>query len=157
MTFVLPAAGAAGGGGEAAAGLVPAVTAAAPGAVRGLLAPASLERPRASAGDCGEVGGGTAGTLGDGLSDLASSRRRRRRATNTATSAASARHGPQSSVFLVRIPIENTHSLPLPPPQVYVTKQVMKRSTRCHGNWTNLGRTTTQTCRRNPFTHALAL
>ncbi len=52
------------------------------------LVPASKERPRTSAGDCGEVGGGTAGTLGDGFSDFRSSRARRLRATKNATSAA---------------------------------------------------------------------
>lgn len=70
ITFVLPAFAASGAAGPAlAVGLT----------TRGLFMPASAERPRTSAGDWGDVGGGTAGTLGDGFSDLRSARARRRR------------------------------------------------------------------------------
>ncbi len=79
MTLVLPALAASGAARPAVAvGLT----------TRGLLVPASLERPRTSAGDWGDVGGGTAGTLGDGLSDFRSARARRRRRTRKSASAA---------------------------------------------------------------------
>lgn len=70
ITFVLPAFAASGAVGPAlAVGLT----------TRGLFMPTSAERPRTSAGDWGDVGGGTAGTLGDGFSDLRSVRARWRR------------------------------------------------------------------------------
>jgi hypothetical protein len=66
----------------------------------GRLEPISAERPRTSAGEGGDVGGGTAGTLGDGLSDLLSARFLRRIANMPQTAAA--RQGVWSTCLQMR-------------------------------------------------------
>lgn len=78
MTLVLPAAGspeAASAGDAGCCG-------------SGRFMPASAERPRTSAGEGGDVGGGTAGTLGEGLRELRSARFLRRRTTTAKNTAA---------------------------------------------------------------------